>query len=173
MILPALSRHWPRWVKVNRCQIVRPPRSHAVPSPFPGIDPYLESQHLWEGFHARFVTYFCDALNDVLPETYVAELGEHFYLVELSGRGAKQVLSDIAVIEGGWKPSQGGQRLKRSRGAAAARRSIVPTDPRREVDASDQVPTRRRIETGCSSLTSQQRQGRRTHARSGQNPCRP
>jgi hypothetical protein len=99
---------------VNRCQIVRPPRSHAVPSPFPGIDPYLESQHLWEGFHARFVTYFCDALNDVLPETYVAELGEHFYLMELSGRGAKQVLPDIAVIEGGWKPSQGSQRQMRS-----------------------------------------------------------
>ena len=85
-----------------------------MPSPFPGIDPYLESQHLWEGFHARFVTYFCDALNDVLPETYVAELGEHFYLMELSGRGAKQVLPDIAVIEGGWKPSQGGQRQVRS-----------------------------------------------------------
>ena len=49
-----------------------------MPNPFPGIDPYLESQHLWEGFHARFVTYFCDALNDVLPESYVAELGEHF-----------------------------------------------------------------------------------------------
>ena len=39
-----------------------------MPSPFPGIDPYIESQHLWEGFHARFVTYLCDALNDVLPE---------------------------------------------------------------------------------------------------------
>ena len=49
-----------------------------MPSLFPGIDPYLESQHLWEGFHVRLVTYFCDALNDVLPESYVAELGGAF-----------------------------------------------------------------------------------------------
>jgi hypothetical protein len=48
-----------------------------MPGPFPGIDPYIESQHLWEGFHARFVPYFCDAINDVLPTSYVAELGEH------------------------------------------------------------------------------------------------
>ncbi len=46
-----------------------------MPDPFPGIDPYRESL-LWEGFHSRFVTYFGDALNSVLPETYVAELGE-------------------------------------------------------------------------------------------------
>ncbi len=90
-----------------------------MPSPFPGIDPYLESQHLWEGFHARFVTYFCDALNDVLPETYVAQLGEHFYLMELAGRGAKQVLPDVAVIEGEWRSTPRAARPRRTGGALA------------------------------------------------------
>jgi hypothetical protein len=37
-------------------------------SPFPGIDPYLEAQGFWEGFHQRYVTYLCDALNDRLPQ---------------------------------------------------------------------------------------------------------
>jgi hypothetical protein len=28
-----------------------------MPSPFPGMDPYLESPELWRGFHARLITY--------------------------------------------------------------------------------------------------------------------
>ena len=38
-----------------------------MPSPFPGIDPYLESQGYWPDFHQRFMTYCCDSLNDILP----------------------------------------------------------------------------------------------------------
>jgi hypothetical protein len=83
-------------------------------SPFPGIDPYLESQHLWEGFHARFVTYFCDALNDVLPENYVAELGERFHLIELAGRAARQVLPDVALIEAESRSARGTVRRARA-----------------------------------------------------------
>ena len=37
-----------------------------MPSPFPGIDPYLESQGYWPDFHARFITYCRDALNEIL-----------------------------------------------------------------------------------------------------------
>ena len=28
-----------------------------MPSPFPGMDPYLEAQGLWESFHAAMVTH--------------------------------------------------------------------------------------------------------------------
>ena len=62
-----------------------------MPSPFPGIDPYLESQHFWEDFHPSFLTYCRDALNDILPEGYVAQLGERIRLVELSQKRAKLV----------------------------------------------------------------------------------
>jgi Protein of unknown function (DUF4058) len=105
-----------------------------MPGPFPGIDPYLESQHLWEGFPARLVTYFCDALNDVLPESYVAELGEHFHLIELSGRAAKQVLPDVAVVEGNWRSSPGGARERRLGGTLALEPVTIPLPKlRREV----------------------------------------
>jgi hypothetical protein len=97
-----------------------------MPSPFPGSDPYLESQHLWEGFHARFVTYLCDALNDVLPESYVAELGEHVHLLELAGREARQVLPDVAVIEGDWKSSPRTARRARSAGTLTLEPVTIP-----------------------------------------------
>jgi Protein of unknown function (DUF4058) len=77
-----------------------------MPSPFPGIDPYLEGQHFWEDFHPRFLTYCSDALNEILPQGYIAQLGERIRLVELSQKKAKLVLPDIAVIEEADKPSR-------------------------------------------------------------------
>jgi hypothetical protein len=88
-----------------------------MPSPFPGIDPYLEGQHLWEGFHAGFVTYCRDAINDFLPESYVAELGEHVHLVDLTYREVRQVLPDVAVVE---KMSPSAQRPARRAGPAGS-----------------------------------------------------
>src|ERR1700678_1990411 len=69
-------------------------------SPFPGIDPYLEGQHFWEDFHPSFLTYCRDALNEILPGDYVAQLGERIRLVERSHRAAKSVRPDIAVVAG-------------------------------------------------------------------------
>jgi hypothetical protein len=69
-----------------------------MPSPFPGIDPYLEGLHFWEDFHPSFLTYCRDALNEILPGDYVAQLGERIRLVELSHKAARSVRPDIAVV---------------------------------------------------------------------------
>jgi hypothetical protein len=74
-----------------------------MPSPFPGIDPYLEAQSYWGDFHPRFITYSCDALNDVLPEGYIAQLGEQLRLMELSRGEAKRIIPDVAVVSEDWK----------------------------------------------------------------------
>ncbi len=37
-------------------------------SPFPGMDPYLETPAFWNDFHASFLVYWSDMLNnDLLP----------------------------------------------------------------------------------------------------------
>jgi Protein of unknown function (DUF4058) len=74
--------------------------------PFPGIDPYLESQHFWEDVQPSFLTYSRDVLNEILPRDYVAQLAKRIRLVELSHRAAKVVRPDIAVVEGSTKPSR-------------------------------------------------------------------
>jgi Protein of unknown function (DUF4058) len=43
-------------------------------SPFPGMDPYLEAQGMWGSFHAALVAHCAEALNQVLPESYVAQI---------------------------------------------------------------------------------------------------
>lgn len=43
-----------------------------MPSPFPGMDPWLENRVLWQGFHNKFIAYCESALNRALPEGVVA-----------------------------------------------------------------------------------------------------
>lgn len=73
-----------------------------MPSPFPGVDPYLESQHYWRDFHARFTTYLCDALNDLLPGHYDARIDERVQLVDVeSSRTTHEFLPDVALVRHG------------------------------------------------------------------------
>jgi hypothetical protein len=45
------------------------------------MDPYLEAQGRWRDLHARLITYSGDALSQVLPENYVAQIEEQVRLV--------------------------------------------------------------------------------------------
>lgn len=53
-----------------------------MPSPFPGMDPYLEDAALWRGVHHRLITYIADTLNASLPRRYAANIDERLYVVE-------------------------------------------------------------------------------------------
>ena len=66
-----------------------------MPGPFPGIDPYLEDPVLWPGTHHRLVDNIADALNDVLPPGYVADINERLYIVQPE----RNVYPDVAVLE--------------------------------------------------------------------------
>jgi Protein of unknown function (DUF4058) len=45
-------------------------------SPFPGMDPYIETCHLWDDFHHNLISQLHDALAPVLPKRYVVRSGE-------------------------------------------------------------------------------------------------
>ena len=47
---------------------------HAMKSPFPGMDPYLETH--WRDVHTRLMSYICDALQEQLPGELVARIEE-------------------------------------------------------------------------------------------------
>ena len=48
-----------------------------MPSPFPGMDPYLEDPAYWSDFHGRFLVYLSDLINERLPDNYEARLDEN------------------------------------------------------------------------------------------------
>jgi hypothetical protein len=52
-----------------------------MPSPFPGMDPYIEACGLWEVFHNNLIAHVSIQLADIAPERYVVRTGERSYLV--------------------------------------------------------------------------------------------
>jgi hypothetical protein len=68
-----------------------------MPSPFPGMDPYLEHPAHYPDFHATFITYWREAVAAVLPKHYSARVGERVYLVEGPPLARRLVGPDVAV----------------------------------------------------------------------------
>src|SRR5712691_4443348 len=66
-----------------------------MPSPFPGMDPYLEHPALWPGIHQGLITFMWSALNAMLPPKYVAGMGERVYIVQ----SERDIYPDVMVVQ--------------------------------------------------------------------------
>ncbi|MBV9123164.1 MAG: DUF4058 family protein [Planctomycetes bacterium] len=77
-----------------------------MPSPFPGMDPYLENPAFWPDFHAHFVTYCCDALGDQLPDNYEVRIDERRNVVERAPPITKAIRPDIAITQRSSSPTE-------------------------------------------------------------------
>lgn len=75
-----------------------------MPSPFPGMDPFLEHPVFFPGLHGAMHTYIREALQPVLPEPYFAELNERVW-VEPS---ARSIEPDSVVIHSPGNGYEGG-----------------------------------------------------------------
>src|SRR5947209_18607822 len=53
-----------------------------MPSPFPGMDPFIEATGIWQSFHHALITPCHDQLNERLPENYVAAMEERVVAIE-------------------------------------------------------------------------------------------
>lgn len=50
-----------------------------MPSPFPGMDPYLEYPAFWSSFHTRFIVAIADAIEPQLSSNYYVEVESRTY----------------------------------------------------------------------------------------------
>jgi hypothetical protein len=53
-----------------------------MPSPFPGMDPYLEDPVRWPDVHQRLITYIADAIQAQVRPRYHARMGERVYILQ-------------------------------------------------------------------------------------------
>ena len=72
-------------------------------SPFPGMDPYLESPDWFPGFHDSLIVFMKGALQRSLPEAYYADSTQRVW-VEYSQR---RVEPDVEVVKSGRNPRKG------------------------------------------------------------------
>src|SRR5258708_26961075 len=68
-----------------------------MPSPFPGMDPYLEAH--WRDVHARLIIYASDALQGVLPAALRARVEERVLLETPQGLADHPLFPDVRVVE--------------------------------------------------------------------------
>lgn len=107
-----------------------------MPSPFPGMDPYLEDHRLWEVFHSRFIAGMMDALNAKLSSKYVATCEQRLYIEEQQ----RFIRPDVSLI---------GVPFRADDGAVAVAEKVATgteTDERWEVDFEQLESSERFIE---------------------------
>ncbi|MEZ4590563.1 MAG: DUF4058 family protein [Chloroflexota bacterium] len=57
-----------------------------MPSPFPGMDPYMEVSHRWSDLHQRLITYISEYLQPQLRPKYIARIEERIQLATFDQR---------------------------------------------------------------------------------------
>jgi Protein of unknown function (DUF4058) len=74
-------------------------RGLSMPSPFPGMDPYLEAPDIWPDFHSGFAGEIRAQLNSSLPSPFYArlEMRPEVGIVEEAGY-TRRIVPDVAVV---------------------------------------------------------------------------
>jgi hypothetical protein len=60
-----------------------------MPSPFPGMNPYLEQADVWHDFHERGVPFIAELLGPQVLPRYIAKIDEHVYIHDLAEESRK------------------------------------------------------------------------------------
>lgn len=68
-----------------------------MPSPFPGMDPYLEARDIWPDFHQALAAEIRSALNGSLPAPYYARLEMRPEVGITEEEGTRPIVPDVAV----------------------------------------------------------------------------
>ena len=79
-----------------------------MPSPFPGMDPYLEEPDIWPDVHLMFLASIRAELSPRLPKEYVARVDRYVWLEEPDGDSFTRAgKPDVFVTGPGTKPMTG------------------------------------------------------------------
>ncbi len=96
-----------------------------MPSPFPGMDPYLEEPGLWPDVHHGIISYTQELLTRLLRPKYYVRVEERVYLSDESDPGRRVIIPDIRIAD---RPEwQGGPLPSGGADALAVAESVVVT----------------------------------------------
>ncbi len=68
-----------------------------MPSPFPGMNPYLERDETWHDFHERFLPLAAELLTPQIRPNFIAKLDENVYIHELPSSTTLRAPSFVQV----------------------------------------------------------------------------
>lgn len=97
-----------------------------MPSPFPGMDPYLEDPAGWSGIHLGLIVAVQAELNRVLPQGYVARIDEYVWVRDTEDpEESFRVRPDVFLPES--RRSNRGSTAVAPRATAPTVRGSLPT----------------------------------------------
>jgi hypothetical protein len=94
-------------------------------SPFPGMDPYIETCGLWGDFHHSLISEIQYALAQAVPERYLVRAGERSYvvLVEEEGKTSRPFVPDVSVT------TERDRKPPRKKGGTAVAEPVFKAEP--------------------------------------------
>lgn len=96
-----------------------------MPSPFPGMDPFIESQK-WEGFHTKFVSGICDLLVPQVRPRYDVDVETRVYLERRDlEESARTFVADVGILGLEHDAAEGGVAVAVET-AVAAKECVLP-----------------------------------------------
>src|SRR3954470_14745658 len=63
----------------------------AMPSPFPGINPYLEQEGVWSDFHNRLIIAAAEAIGSQVRPAYIVKIDQNVFVEESAENGRQMV----------------------------------------------------------------------------------
>lgn len=100
-----------------------------MPSPFPGMDPYVEEPSQWPSVHQRLITYIADVMQPNLRPRYHVLIGERVYIAE----PPQNFYPDVTLVQYPAQRESGG-------GGAALAEADVPTVVGEYLEAGQRQP---------------------------------
>ncbi len=70
-----------------------------MPSPFPGMNPWMEAPELSPGVHAALISEIRSRLNSVMPARYFADVEERIILCDVDDPMIRLIIPDVTVRE--------------------------------------------------------------------------
>ena len=69
-----------------------------MPSPFPGMDPYLEAPELWPDFHHELISAIRERLNLLLRPAYHSMVEDRVYISDDRDPGRSVLIPELAIM---------------------------------------------------------------------------
>lgn len=71
-----------------------------MPSPFPGMDPFLEAPAVWAGVHSRLINAISEDLADQIMPAFLVTIEERVYLLDPEVSARLPLVPDVLVVRG-------------------------------------------------------------------------
>lgn len=100
-----------------------------MPSPFPGMDPFLEERRVWPDVHHALISYIRETLQPKILPKYVARVGEHIRLASIGST----FIPDVMLLES--------PHIRPSISEGHSTATIIADDPLTYIGVSDEERT--------------------------------